>query len=1096
MKKLTYIFLPLLALGVSCVKAPDFELSDAMDARRDSTVTITFAVKAPEEAETKTMADQPTITHLYVAVFGGSGYLKEYVRAEPVALATHQRDSTTDTAHMYAYQVSLSLTKSRIRVHFIANGPEELPFDYENTVIGQLTTSGGQDAYWARLILPRGIYALDDEGSRQTPPHYTVDPSFDLDDHGNHMMAAVPLVRNFAKITVTSQTQNLTVKSFAVVNVPTTGTVAAYNTSSGEFVENYDTYDFASLSAVYPGNMPTGTVIEKIIPAVEDFTTGNSGVALANSADPNVYMYERPIPESSPSFLILYATYYDDGQYSQGYDCYYKLDLMEDGNYLPIYRNFRYNIVIKGVYRPGKSNPTAAANGAGSGDISADTETASLENVSDGYASITVSYTEQIFTDEGQKSVKYRFVPNINNGTVDNSANSVTFELLPSGATGDAIEANSLVRANADDVDTYRELFFNTTEIGLTQKTQKIRIIGTSTVNAHTSRLYREVTIRLMPKQVMSLSCSPTRVNLLQGQPVDLYINIPKDLPASLFPLQFQIEASELSITPNNDNLPVQGGPSIIPAKDSIPSFQFIKTLSRDDYLTYQAAAEFSGASQVAVPCHFKTNRAISATDIYVKNKYFVDASTSFDNYIMRFFTRLEFDTMSAAEDDPVEFSFMMDEAHAAAEKEFPEYVYVNLVGLIPSETNSNLIGSQNPYRYHVSENADAAAMLQTLHLQATGETYHYSVTLSAADYEDNSLVAHRAEFSNLSYGSNTPFYGNGWPATFTFTIPTDYEMPAGGIDIRLDLTNLTRDTSDGNLSESNGVIFYHATRTGSQTLNLLTTGNRTANVSVTLVHGDFEEATLASGRRYLTIASGRITNTGPNNSMRSYNNTVNIYTNKGLSNQVGSYTVNTGSYSSSYASATNNAALTFTSNTIDATSKLYLSMYSQYNRTTYYVSTTASALYNSGNAVTVTFSTNQPGHHSVQLNTNSGNGLSYNGGTVSDDGARVTFSADALYSAGADHVKLNYGTQSFTVSVDSGKITSIVITTTGGNYRPTSQSASVGSISANNGTYTWSDSNPASSPSSVTISMTKAQQNQDRRVRISSVTVEYDDVD
>gem|GEM_PF-991623 len=1082
MKKLFFIFFSVLTLAASCVRELDIQSPDPAGIQLDSTVTITFGVQAPESTHTKAMADQPQIDCLFVAVFGGSGYLKEYVKAEPVELADHQRDSLTDPNHLYAYTVKLSLTKSKIRVHFIANGPGELPFDYESTVIGQLTTTGGEDAYWQKVILPNGIYALDDEGSQASPPVYTVDPDFDLDDDGNHIMACVPLVRNFAKIAVESQATNLTVKSFAVVNVPSAGTVAAYNTNTGEFIMDYADHDFASLSAAYPGNMPSGTTIEKIIPTQEDFENGTNGVALASASDSNVYMYERPVPESNASFLLLYATYTDDN-YPDGVDCYYKIDLMSDGAYLPIYRNFRYKIVIKSVYRVGKDNPTSAANGAGSGDISSDVETASLENVSDGVASIAVSYTEQTFTDQGTYSVKYRYVPNISDGTVQNGEDYVSFELLSAGSTGNSIVESSLTRADADDTDTYRELFFTTTEVGSSQKTQKIRITGTSTTNGRTSRLYREVTIRLMPKQTMTLSCSPSSVNQAIGEAVDLYINIPLDLPASIFPLQFQIESSALSITPNNDNLPVESGASIIESNNGKPSFQFIKTLSRADYLAYQEEAENSGAAQVSVPCHFKTNTAVSASDIYVANTYFNTASTSFTNFIERYFTQLGFSTMTAAEDEAVEFYFMMDEAHESAEKEFPEYVYVTLYGLIPSESSPNLSNTSNPYVYAVSSNIDAASALQTLYLQSTGETANYSVKLTATNYAPDSLVAHRALFADLAF-SNTPYYGNGWSTDFSFSIPSDYEMPSGGIDILLDLTNLTIDTTDTNLwQDAQGNFYYHASSTGAHSFSLLTADDRTADVSVTLSHSDFEDASESSGRSYITIAS---------RGMALYSSTyglfdgitIYLYSDKSLSNQLLSFDA---SRSGNYAGYNTND-VSFDGTVLDADSKLYFNYTESgwWSTTQYYASTNAATMVNGD---TITFSTNAPGVHVVRIDTN-GNYFSTSDLSETSDSATVTFASGSIYSVSTNnggYVRLNTGSQNFTVSAE-GTITSITFTVSGNNYRPTTQTASPGSITRSNNTYTWTDSSNAS-PSEVVFTLTKNGQ-----MRITNITITYEE--
>ena len=98
------------------------------------------------------------------------------------------------------------------------------------------------------------------------------------------------------------------------------------------------------------------------------------------------------------------------------------------------------------------------------------------------------------------------------------------------------------------------------------------------------------------------------------------------------------------------------------------------------------------------------------------------------------------------------------------------------------------------------------------------------------------------------------------------------------------------------------------------------------------------------------------------------------------------------------------------------------------------------------------------------------------------------------MYAVGGSYVRLNYNTQTFTVSAQ-GRITSITITTTGSSYRPASQTASPGTITGNGNNYEWTDSTNAS-PSEVTFTFTKTSTFQDRRVRISSITINYADND
>ena len=904
-------------------------------------ITVNFGVEMPGP-QTKALGETPNITSLHVAVFGSSGYLKEYRRAEPV----NGYVSAEGVANKKGYSVQLSITSSKVRVHFIANGPDTLPFDYESVVMSKLTSSGGQDAYWQRIILDHGIYADPEaDGYYNTPPVLTLDPDFDLDTDGvTHKMALVPLIRNFAKITVVAlpvAQSNFTIDSFCLVNVPDKGSVAPYNSISGDFMMDYQNYQtLNALSAVYPGNLPSESRIVKTYPSETDFTNRTNGVVAAGGA---VYMYERPVPVSDATVLIVKGTYHESGN---NYTGYYKIDLMDGGNYLPILRNFRYQINIQKVNRKGKSTVSGAINGAGSADISADISTASQAGISDGKSSISVSFTEDTLPIGGTYTLGVTFVPDVSTGVVNNSL--VTYELQ-------APDKNGAVIAGADSISFNAAtgiLTFTTTAVdSVKMKSQKIRIIGQSS----TSRLYRDVTIRLLPQQSMTVSCIPV-IEAVPETSQTITVTIPKDLPQSIFPLQFKVEVANKTLTPNANDLPVEPGETIVPG-ESGSSFQFIKTVSYSDY-----TSAYSG-NVSSFTCEFKSIIAESDSYVYVANKYFSTGSTHFNTYVKRYFYDMAFNTAGAInEDDPVQFTFKLDRDHNTG-KLIPETVDVYLTGLIPDYDNPLFDSGvfQNVSGNHYVYSPEGGTGIHRLYLLSTGETPYYEVELKAEYYEDARLTNVPMEFTNLNFNS-TVFYGLGWPTSFQFTIPNSYQMPAAGyIDIELNLTNLV--PNDANITQSNGKYYYRATSKGTKTLNFKTAGSQTASVSVELLHGDFVPSTgTQSSRQYLNIAAGKITNSGPaNNTYRTNRNTVNVYSDKSLTTQVASYTANTaGAYP--YNSATNYSAANFASNVLDADDPLYFSMYSQYNNATYYAQTTAEALYNNGGNSTVTFGTERAG--------------------------------------------------------------------------------------------------------------------------------------
>lgn len=1029
-------------------------------------ITVYFGVEMPEPA-TKAMGENPDIESLHVAVFGSSGYLKEYKLAEPVPTDTYV--SAEGVEYKKGYKVQLSITKSRVRVHLIANGPESLTFDYENVVMSKLTSMNGQDAYWQRVLLDNGIYPdTEADGYYDTPPVLTLDPDFDLDTDGTtHKMALIPLIRNFAKITVVANPvaeSNFEVNSFAVVNVPDRGSVAPYNSSSGEFMMNYHTFaNLAAISEVYAGNMPSETQIDKSYPSETDFTNLTNGVVGTLGA---LYMYERPIPTGDATIIIVKGTYHDPstGATNTGY---YKIDLMNGGEYLPILRNFRYKINIQKVNRKGKTTVIGAINGAGSADISADISTASQVNISDGKSGISVEYTEKTLPIGGTYTLGVSFTPDVRDGTVDNSL--ISYELKAAGAYGAVIEDVSHISFNS----TTGTLTYTTTDVDPTHtKSQVIRVIGTS----GTSRLYRDVTIRLLPQQTMTVTCIP-EIEAAESTPQTVTVSIPKDLPQSIFPLQFQVEVAEKSLTPNAGDLPVEPGTTIVTGKSG-NSYQFIKTVSYQDYIT-----GYKESSSVFT-CEFKSIIPDSDSEIYVYNQYFALAHTSFITFEKRFFTSLSFSRNDAVnEDDPVNFYFTMDAAHEEySDKIIPEVVDVYLTGLVPDfdhYPDELQPVSGNRYVYEVPSPGTGT---QTLHLLSTGDAdVPYAVALKAQYYEDNELVNATNEFTGQRF-SSTVYYGNGWPTTFQFTIPNDFEMPAVGyIDIELNLTNL--EPNDANIITSNGKYYYRANSKGTKTINLKTADNRTAAVGVELRNPFFANSVTTQGtRNYVTVASNTFTmtyTTAPQNN----NTDIYIFTDKALSNQLTTFRKNNNNR--------NNAAISFNGTILDYDQKLYM-RYSR-NNTYYYASTTAGTLYSGG---TVAFSGNLPGVRSVTINTTSAN-YSTSNRSYTQDGVTVAFSS--LYSVSGDRLDMT-SPSTVTVSAPAGyHLSTVAITYYRSNgfigigattYYPDSVTINSGGGSyagggTNNTAGTWTAAN--SSTGSVTMNMTGRNNN---RVAMTTIVV------
>ena len=327
MKKFIFILSVFCSLGVlfhSCVKETGYDLYDSQiqeDDAPEGTVDVRFCVTVPGrltgELATKaeTRDTKPSIQTMDVAVFGGSGYMKEYKRATLITSATENYDGTTNT--IYEYSVRLSLTNSSIKVHFIANGPgTPPPFNYESANIPLLTksvTDNVTDAYWQRILVPDGITAYRYDGVSYAcnyggTPHYHTGSSYtdhngktvrqgdyinvdgNLSDGTDYMVSTktiqdfsnVTLIRNFAKVAVEAAplaTSWFELISYTVINEPQKGTISiypfngtwidylSYNDTAYPYVANDPTSGpYNHLNAVYPGSLATGTTFDSTVP--------------------------------------------------------------------------------------------------------------------------------------------------------------------------------------------------------------------------------------------------------------------------------------------------------------------------------------------------------------------------------------------------------------------------------------------------------------------------------------------------------------------------------------------------------------------------------------------------------------------------------------------------------------------------------------------------------------------------------------------------------------------------------------------------------------------------------------------------------------
>ena len=835
MKRILYYLFSLMLLAVfaGCIEEKDIYPYDGNTPEypTEGKALIRMSAVFPGAPATKTMADLPDIDLIRVAVFGSSGFLKEVVDAENVQPALTNGNST-----LYTFNVKLSLTDSKnLRVNVFANCDANLPWKYEGVVMcGSAYTTGDQDAYWARFTLPNGIalkmvYQEEDEdGNPVQAMVYVKDQQgyYQVTDEvtdafcGGTGRPGLPMLRNFAKMSVESTTPQLTLDpttTMAIINMPDRGSVAPYDATKSQFMMSYKDSTYAQLKANYPGYAPESMRYVNTNPATVAFhPCGKDG---SGNVTGGIYMFERPKPSGSsdsPTYIIIHGKFRDfqegktmnDWKNATGankypnnpdnwlvpaadaVDSYYKIDLMDDDGYYAVLRNFRYHLRITGVSKKGADTPEAAGSTGGSGDISATQEAQGLTDISNGYGRIAVSYVERTFVNSNEVvELKYKFIPDVEEGdniidnrlqseggpviitvdaasgsspinvissTLDSSISSATGVTLGSSATG-MIRVMGTGNDN-NDAEGYRTILFTTNNPStIDHSIQTIHISGM--IDEYRS-ISRDVKFYLMEYQNMNVWCEAddpdphfpvNAVEDVTGEGINVHVNIPTQLPESMFPLVFTIESDKLSITPNitaqyHDNLPVESGESICTNKSGKKTFHYNYTLS---YADYNALPEETNGGKTFV-CHFKTNMDESASTIYIANEYFNKGSAPFTTYSVYNFSNMWFSNFSAAANTNLNFTFYLDTEDNVTSRT----ITVQLEGLRPQSTTSPwtvVDEGAGLYTYTYSRNAGVGGQMVTLPVTTLAAAQHsgsYSVTLSA-DGENGIPIYREVQMTN-----------------------------------------------------------------------------------------------------------------------------------------------------------------------------------------------------------------------------------------------------------------------------------------------------------------------------------------------------------
>lgn len=593
--KTRYILYPLLMLlaiilPTSCSFEED--INNPVTSNGDK-ITLTLGVSVPGAQNVESRAFGNTnynFSNLFVAVYerasDGSYYYQGTSPVEPVGTATHNGKTCS------TYNVTLTATNNPCRLHIIANYPGlSLGLDDEGEAIGLLKTDdeenkGGHDVYWNFVELPNGI-------------------TTEINNNGEIVIATaiknalthVPLVRNYAKVQLElgANVPDGFFKGYKLYNMPTKGTVAAYNpnATNNKFV-NFVDKSYANLvDANYLGN----EVYNVPLIADSDWKTITTPT----------YMYERKNTDTNGQ-LVANATYMIIKGELDGATFYYKLDFVDtDGDPYNLLRNFVYTMSITGVNGPGYATEAEAMAQPAGNNLNAASEIKDFTNISNGTEQLFVSTTSLMITQDKNYYLYYKYIPNLTAGTTSNSSVTITGD-----GAGTVLEEKAVNNA-----------FGGTGEYAgwgmVTLNPKKPGAYTTQVLTFTAGNLKRTVTLTAqMPSEEMSVSLNPASVAMEAGQDVEVNITLPAALgeSESLFPLRMFISSVDNTIYATSLPVEIRDG-----------KYGFIREISYEQFTqapTVDNKKVFSSA--------FKTNCAESETDVEVEHEYFVTATAHLGN--------------------------------------------------------------------------------------------------------------------------------------------------------------------------------------------------------------------------------------------------------------------------------------------------------------------------------------------------------------------------------------------------------------------------------------------------------------------------------
>ncbi len=609
------------------------------------TFTITGSLDVPDivAAGTRALGETPgsNLKLTLLEFTKGTDATNSYIRNVYQALLI----DATNTTGQVRFTVTLNSTNEPRILHLMLSREyvSVVNFGSEASLLPTIVTN--DEAYWNRLEFDNGFVTTTNADGSET-----------LDASVVTKLTNVPMIRNFAKITVEEKDDNFELFGFKLVSVPTSGTIAPFN--MGEMTipqllgSNDHMIEYSDASQIYKGIMPGNVGFsnsETTVRGINNFQHGSNtaNVLWSRSAQ---YIFEHPFNSLNYTYMIVQGRYYGSGVSNPDTRIdYYKIDLGETNNtdglfgFYDILRNYNFNVVINSVHSTGAATPSEAIDHPPYNNISSYVETLTMPNVSDGENMLFVNKTSFVFTNQEPQTFLYRYLTNIHgtNPTASNNAVQISEGLK----TGSVINSYTQTTYTDESGTEWVAIKITPNEPTAQYQSQSFTVFDGNglgrTINLvlHTPWTMSNGNVYAGSYNQRPGTITQNVVSNASGQDFTVYFDLPDGLGEEMFPLQFQLEANPQDMENNPiGTLVVSTGPSLFTANNGAPAISYIKTVSWKEY-NYLYSSE--GSNEVGtssntnhtVRCRFRTINACTSgqqTQVIIHNPYFYDLTVSF----------------------------------------------------------------------------------------------------------------------------------------------------------------------------------------------------------------------------------------------------------------------------------------------------------------------------------------------------------------------------------------------------------------------------------------------------------------------------------